>query len=276
MRKNQKLIRKHRSNIKSFKISDFEVGSGNPLFFIAGPCVVEDISICVDIIDTMSELCKRYGINYIFKASYDKANKTIKNSYRGPGWQEGIAFLEKIKSMRDVAILTDVHEKEQCIHASEVADVLQIPALLSKQIDLIVEAAKTGCAINIKRGQFTQPAEANNVISRLNDYGYDKITITDRGYIFGYGTLISDMRSLQIMSLFKAPVIFDGSHAVHGNDTIIEGTNLNHRDFIRPLVRSAVANGVDGIFLEVHPEPDTALSDSIGTFPLRQIEPLLR
>ena len=268
--------REHRSIIQSYSIDNIKVGGDNQLFLIAGPCLVEDVDMCVDIIDVATEVCNKYNVNFIFKASYDKANKTIKNSYRGPGWKAGINILEKIKSKRNIPILTDVHEKEQCFYAAQVASILQIPALLSKQIDLIVSAAKTGLAVNIKKGQFTPAWEANNVITSLTDDGYNKIMITDRGYVFGYGNLISDMRALQIMTQFKVPVIFDGSHSVHGNDAIVTGGNIKHRDFIRPLVRSAVANGVDGVFLEVHPHPDKALSDATGTYPLDKLDVLLK
>jgi len=273
---NDSYTRKHRSSISHYDLNSFKVGGQNKLFLIAGPCVVEDIEICLEIIDMATEVCEQYNVNYIFKASYDKANKTIKDSYRGPGWKEGLAHLEKIKAKRDVPILTDVHDIEQCNQVSNVASILQIPALLSKQIDLIISAAETGKVINIKKGQFTPPWEANNVISRLRDSGYEKIMVTDRGYVFGYGTLISDMRALQIMTQFNIPVVFDGSHSVHGNDTITSGGSLKHRDFIRPLVRSAVANGIDGIFLEVHPEPEKALSDAVGTYPLTKLDILLK
>jgi len=268
--------RQHRASINTCDVDGLKIGGTNQLFLMAGPCLVEDMGICFDIIDTIQALCEKYNVNYIFKASYDKANKTIKDSYRGPGWRSGLELLEKIKAQKDVPILTDVHEIEQCKHAANVASILQIPALLSKQIDLIIAAAETGKTVNIKKGQFTPAWEANNVISRLKDNGFDKIIVTDRGYMFGYGTLVSDMRALQIMTQFKVPVVFDGSHSVHGNDTIITGGHFKHRDFIRPLVRSAVANGVDGVFIEVHPEPEKALSDATGTFPLSEVELLLK
>ncbi len=267
--------RKKRSGIHSFGIADFKVGGTHPLYLIAGPCIVEDPEICYEIIDEARRVCTKYGINYIFKASYDKANKTIKDSYRGEGWQKGLKALEKIKAKTGIPILTDVHEREQCDPVAQVVDVLQIPALLSKQIDLILAAAKTGRAINMKKGQFTAPWEANNVLTRLRDAGYEKVMTTERGYMFGYQTLISDMRSLQVMSTFGFPVVYDASHSVHGNDTITTGTKFVHRDFIRPLVRSATASGVDGIFLEIHPRPDQAKSDATGTFPLANLDALI-
>ncbi len=268
--------RKHRSMIDSYELDNYKIGNNNSLFLVAGPCVIEDIEICIDIIDCAKELCARHNINYIFKSSFDKANKTIAGSYRGPGWKNGLNQLSKIKAKRDIPILTDVHEIEQCNPTAEVASVLQIPSLLSKQIDLIIAAAKTKKTVNIKKGQFTPAWEVNNVVSRLKENDFNKIMVTERGYIFGYSTLISDMRSLQIMSQFNTPIVFDASHSVHGNDTIVSGGNLKHRDFIRPLVRSAVANGLDGLFLEVHPNPDKALSDAAGTYPLSKLEILLK
>jgi len=270
-----KYKRSHRTQIKKVDMNGVLLGGEESLFLIAGPCIVEDISICTEIIEEASRICKKYNVNYIFKASYDKANKTIKGSYRGPGWRRGIEMLGEVKSITGVPILTDIHEISQCKPASEVADILQVPALLSKQIDLILAVAETGKVVNIKKGQFTAPWEANNVLSRMSDAGYEKILVTERGYMHGYQTLISDMRSLQIVSEYGYPVVFDGSHSVHANDTIISGTLLSHRDFIFPLIRSAVANGVDGVFLEIHPKPDQAKSDSIGTVPLYELDNLV-
>ena len=268
--------RNHRSLINMQRVADFQIGGTQPMFLIAGPCVIEDVGICVEIASEASRVCTRHGMNYIFKASYDKANKTIKSSFRGPGWQQGLAALAQIKAKTNVPVLTDVHEVEQCAPVAEVADILQIPALLSKQIDLILAAASTGKPINIKKGQFTAPWEMNNVISRLKEAGFNNVMVTERGYMFGYQTLISDMRGLQIMSQYGRPVIFDGSHSVHGNDVFPNATQLKHRDFIRPLVRSAVANGIDGLFIETHPEPDKALSDAAGTLALADLDALLR
>lgn len=269
-------MRTHRKNIQEIKIANFKIGGTNPLTLIAGPCIVEELSICEEIAEVSKRICDKYGINYIFKTSYDKANKTIPNSYRGPGWKKGLEQLSEIKRKIKIPIITDVHEKEQCELASKIVDVIQIPALLSKQIDLIISAAKTGLPINIKKGQFTAPWEMKNVITRLEKEGFKNVIISERGNLFGYQTLISDMRSLQIMSEFTRPIIFDASHSVHGNEMIIQNTTFVHRDFISSLACSAVANGVDGVFLEIHPEPDKAKSDSIGTFPLYDLENLVR
>ena len=268
-------LRIHRKNIRKIDCNSFSIGNGHPLLLIAGPCIIEDIGICQEIASEAKRICEKFGLNYIFKASYDKANKTILNSYRGPGWKNGLAELKKIKEKIQVPILTDVHEPEQCIEAAKIADILQIPALLSKQINLILAAAKTGKIVNIKKGQFTAPWEMKNIVNRLNQEGYSDILVTERGNMFGYQMLVSDMRSLPILSNIGYPVIFDGSHSVHGNSPINTSTTFTHRDFIAPLVRSAIASGVDGIFLEVHPEPDKAKSDAIGTFPLKNLEKLI-
>lgn len=270
-------LRSHRRNIRKVNCDNFSIGNGSPLVLFAGPCVVEDISICKVIAEEAKRVCQKYGVNYVFKASYDKPDKTIPGSYRGPGWKEGLNQLRKIKEEIQVPIITDVHEKEQIPIAAEFVDVLQIPAKLSKQVDLIWAAAETGRIINIKKGMFTAPWEMKNILTRLKESDLsDKILVTERGHVFGYQMLVSDMRSLQILSQFGQPVIFDGSHPVHSNDYIIKETNLNQRDFIPPLVRSGVANGLDGIFLEIHPEPIKAKSDSMGTMGLDQLEPLIK
>ena len=267
--------RTHRKNIREVSVGNTRIGGGAPLMVIAGPCVVEDQGICVEVATEIKRITDELGLGYVFKASYDKANKTIKGSYRGPGVDDGLNTLKAVKAAVDVNITTDVHEPEQCAEAAEMADLLQIPALLSKQIDLIKAAAATGKPVNIKKGQFTAPWEMSNVLSRLSDDGYENTMATDRGYMFGYQTMIVDMRALQIMSTFGKPVIFDASHTVHGNETILSGTEFSHRDFIRPLGRSAVANGVDGVFIEVHPEPEKALSDGAGTLALADVATVL-
>ena len=271
--------RKHRKNIKSLTVGNsnksFELGGGAPLMLIAGPCVVEDHGLCLEIATEAERVAKKYNLNYVFKASFDKANKTIAGSYRGPSVDAGLKALAEIKKDTESFIITDVHEPSQCNKTAEIADILQIPALLSKQIDLILAAGKTGKVINIKKGQFTAPWEMNNVCSRMEEESFSNCIVTERGYMFGYQTMITDMRSLQIMSELGRPVIFDGSHSVHGNDIIKSGTNLKHRDFIKPLSRSAAANGIDGIFLEIHPDPDKALSDSAGTLDLKNLDNLV-
>ncbi|TNE66507.1 MAG: 3-deoxy-8-phosphooctulonate synthase [Alphaproteobacteria bacterium] len=269
-------IRKFRSHIKEIQCGNAVIGGGRPLMVIAGPCVVEDKGLCAEIATEVKRVTDSLGLTYLFKASYDKANKTIKGSYRGPGVDSGLDVLKHVKAVAGVSATSDVHEPGQCEEAAEVLDLLQIPALLSKQIDLIKAAAATGKPVNIKKGQFTAPWEMNNVISRLTDDGYENTMVTDRGYMFGYQTMIVDMRGLQIMSSFGKPVIFDASHTVHGHDLISSGTGLKHREFIRPLARSAAANGIDGVFIEVHPDPDKALSDGAGTLALKDVEDVLK
>jgi len=269
-------IRKTRSHIRKVTVGNTVVGGGEPLLIIAGPCIVEDPSLCVEIAKEVKAVCNEIGTGYLFKASYDKANKTIRGSFRGPGVNRGLDILKHVKSATNVCVTTDVHEIDQCVEAAEVADLLQIPALLSKQIDLIKAAAATGKAVNIKKCQFTAPWEINNVLTRLSEEGFEDTIATERGYSFGYNTLISDMRALQIMSTYNRPVIYDVSHSVHGNDTILFGTEFSHRDFIRPLARSAAANGIDGLFMEVHPDPDKALSDGVGTVALKDVKEIIR
>jgi len=271
------MIRNHRESIRKINCEEYTIGGGSPLVLIAGPCVVEDFDICNEIAKKTKKICEKFGVNYIFKASFDKANKLQSHQYRGPGLEEGLSILKKVKEENQVMITTDVHEPEQCKIVAEVADVLQIPSLLSKQIDLVIAACKTGKPVNIKKGQFNSPWELNNLIRRLTQEKYHNLMITERGNVFGYQMMVSDMRCLQIISnLIKIPTIFDGSHTVHGNDYIKKESDLEHREFILPLVRSAIANGVDGIFLETHPEPEKALSDSIGTFQLDKMEKLVK
>ena len=264
--------RKHRRCTTMVPVGNFTVGGGSPLVLIAGPCVIEEMDICLKIIAECQRVCTKYGINYVFKASYDKANKTIAGSYRGPGRAEGMSQLYKIKEATDIPILTDVHEGYHCPIVGNIADVLQIPALLSKQIDLITEAASYG-TINIKKGQFTAPWDMENVIGRLESEGFRDVMVTERGYTFVYGDLVNDMRALEILSDIGKPVIFDVSHSVCG---MFRVAPYQTRKFIPGLVRSAVANGVDGIFVEVHPRPDEALSDAAGTLALSEVESLVR
>ncbi len=255
-------------------IGSITLGGRKPLALIAGPCVVESSDVMCRIADDIQTVTSKLGIPYIFKASYDKANKTIGDSYRGPGWMEGLESLRLLKQKTGVPVLTDIHTAEQVDAVAEVCDVLQIPALLSKQIDLILAAAKTGRPVNIKKGQWTAPWEMTNVVNRLSAEGYEDVMLTERGTSFGFQLLINDFRSLVIMKFIGKPIIFDASHSVHGAPTVGESVGGN-REFIPALCRSAVACGVDALFLEVHPEPDRALSDAQGTFPLGRMADLL-
>lgn len=256
-------------------IGSHTIGGRHPLALIAGPCVVESPDVMCRIADEIQEVTSKLGIPYIFKASYDKANKTMGDSYRGPGWMEGLESLRTIKQKTGLPVLTDIHTAEQVDAVAEVCDVLQIPALLSKQIDLILAAAQTGRPVNIKKGQWTAPWEMTNVVNRLSAEGYEDVMLTERGTSFGFQLLINDFRSLVIMKTIGKPIIFDASHSVHGTPAIGESVGGN-REFIPALCRSAVACGVDALFLEVHPDPDRALSDAQGTFPLGRMADLLR
>ena len=255
-------------------VGSIKIGGKNPLALIAGPCVVESLDVMCRIADDIQGITSKLGIPYIFKASYDKANKTITGSYRGPGWLEGLEALRQVKQKTGLPLLTDVHTEDQVKEAAEVCDVLQIPALLSKQIDLILAAAKTGRPVNMKKGQWTAPWEMTNVVNRLSAEGFKDMLLTERGTSFGFQLLVNDFRSLVIMKSIGKPVIFDASHSVHGSPVIGEKVGGN-REFIPALCRSAVACGVDALFLEVHPKPDRALSDAQGTFPLERMSELL-
>lgn len=256
------------------RVGSITIGKGHPLALIGGPCVVEEYSVMLRIAEHAKSVCAKLGIPYIFKASYDKANKTMAGSYRGPGPDDGLKEMAKLKKETGVLMLTDVHTEAQCGPAAEVCDVLQIPALLSKQIDLILAAAGTGRPINIKKGQWTAPWEMGNVINRLAEAGFENVMVTERGTSFSYLSLINDFRGLPVMRTLGRPVIYDGSHSVHGSPTI--GERLGHnRNLIPYLCRAAAAIGVDALFLEMHPDPDKALSDAQGTVALADLESLL-
>ncbi len=251
------------------------IGPSSPLLIVAGPCVIENLDTCRRIAEAMLEACRRQGLNYIFKASYDKANRTSSRSYRGPGQERGLQVLGKIKEEFKVPILTDIHQPEQAAVAAEVADILQIPAFLCRQTDLLVAAARTGRAVNVKKGQFLAPEDMAPVREKLIGAGNRKVALTERGTTFGYHNLVVDMRSLTIMRELGSPVIFDATHAVQlpggGGDR-----SGGRREFVFPLARAAVATGVDGLFFEVHPEPEKALSDGPNSLPLSDLPEILQ
>ena len=256
------------------KCKDFEVGSGNKMLLIAGPCVIEEASLTLDIAARLKEITANLDINFVFKASLDKANRTSHKSFRGPGNEKGLAILENIKNKLDVPVLTDIHDVASTQEIASVVDVLQIPALLCRQTDLVIAAAKTNKVVNIKKGQFLSPNDMQNVLNKALSAGNPNIMLTERGSMFGYNNLVVDMRSLPIMSSFGAPVIFDMTHSVQrpgGGGTVSAG----EREFIAPLARAAVASGVDGIFMETHPRPEEALSDGPNSLPLAEVEQLL-
>jgi len=250
------------------------IGPGQPLVVIAGPCVVESLDICRRIAGSVQAACVDLGLSYIFKASFDKANRTSIESYRGQGMAAGLTMLARIREEFGCPVLTDVHEPGQCASVAEVVDVLQIPAFLCRQTDLLVAAAATGRPVNVKKGQFLAPEDMASVITKLASTGNERIALTERGASFGYHNLVVDMRSLVIMRELGCPVIFDATHAVQlpGGRGTSSGGN---REFVAPLARAAAATGIDGLFLETHPEPEKALSDGANSLYLSDVRPLL-
>lgn len=233
---------------------------GTKLVVIAGPCVAESLDLCMDIAGYMKELCAKLDVQYVFKASFDKANRSSADSYRGLGLEGGLEVLAKIKNAFDVPVLTDVHESWQVKDIAAVADIIQIPAFLCRQTDLLIEAAKSGKVINIKKGQFMAPEDMKGAVAKVQKAGNDKVFLTERGTSFGYHNLVVDMRSLVMMRELGVHVIFDATHSVQLPGGLGNASG-GQRQFILPLARAAAAVGIDGLFTEVHPRPDKALSD---------------
>lgn len=254
--------------------NNFKVGAEQPLLLIAGPCALESEELARTVAGTMQEICSRLGISYVFKASFDKANRTSLDSYRGPGLDEGLSILSRIRTEMQVPVLSDVHDVSQVAPAAEVLDILQIPAFLCRQTDLLVAAAQSGKPVNLKKGQFVSPWDMENGVNKLRGAGGKKIMLVERGASFGYNNLVVDMRSLPVMRGFDCPVIYDATHSVQLPGGA-GGTSGGQREFIAPLSRAAVAAGVDGLFMEVHPDPDKALCDGPNSMPLDTIEQLL-
>ena len=256
------------------KLAGQDVGIDRPFFLIAGPCVIESPTLTHDIAGRLKEITTRLGIPYVFKASYDKANRSSRTSYRGPGMDEGLKILESVRKTIGVPVLTDVHEDTPLAEVASVVDVLQTPAFLCRQTNFIVNTASQGKPVNIKKGQFLSPWEMKNVVDKARSTGNDGIMVCERGFSFGYNNLVSDMRSLSIMRDTKCPVVFDATHSVQlpgGQGTASGG----QREFIPVLARAAVASGVAGLFMETHPDPAKALSDGPNAWPLARMEPLL-
>ena len=256
------------------KIGDYYIGGGEPLMLFAGPCALESIERCLFIGRTIKEIADRLNIPYVFKASFDKANRSSFHSYRGPGLKDGMKMLKKIKKELKVPVITDIHETYQAEPVAEVADVIQIPAFLCRQTDLLYAAAKTGRVVNVKKGQFLAPGDMRNVVDKLHECGSEGILLTERGASFGYNNLVVDMRTFPIMRSFGYPVIFDGTHSVQlpgGAGTRSSG----NREYVEYLVRAAVGVGIDGLFLEVHDNPEEALSDGPNMIYLDKLEELL-
>ena len=259
---------------REIPIGNFRIGGNQPLVLIAGPCVIESEEHAVMMAERLAEVASRAKMPFIFKASYDKANRTSEQSYRGPGLTEGMRILQKIKDRFGLPILTDIHEVSHAAIAAEVADVLQIPAFLSRQTDLLVAAGKTGRIVNLKKGQFLSPWEMSNAVEKVAKTGNDRIILTERGASFGYQNLVVDMRSFPILRKTGCPVVFDVTHSVQlpGGTGKASG---GQPEFIEPLARAGTAVGVDGVFLEVHENPAKALSDGTNALPLAELPGLL-
>jgi len=256
------------------KLINFTVGPDKPLFLIAGPCVVESEGLVLDVAGRLKELTARLGIPFIFKSSFDKANRSSQKSYRGPGMEEGLRILSEVKRQLGLPVLTDVHEDTPMAEVASVVDVLQTPAFLARQTNFILNVCSQQRPVNIKKGQFLSPWEMQNVVDKARSTGNQQIMVCERGFSFGYNNLVSDMRSLSVMRATGAPVVFDATHSVQlpgGKGTASGG----QREFVPVLARAAVAAGVSGVFMETHPDPDKALSDGPNAWPLARMEALL-
>jgi 2-dehydro-3-deoxyphosphooctonate aldolase (KDO 8-P synthase) len=260
---------------KLVKIGNVEVGAGRPIAVIAGPCVIESRESAIKHAALLKEAADRVGVPYIFKSSFDKANRSSIKSYRGPGLKLGLEILAEVKRNVGVPVLTDLHEKEQVAPAKEVIDVLQIPAFLSRQTDFVLAVAESGKVVNVKKGQFLAPWDMANVAQKIISTGNEKILLTERGVSFGYNNLVSDMRALVVMRELGYPVVFDATHSLQLPGGLGHASG-GERKFIPYLARAGVAAGVDLLFMEVHEDPDHALSDGPNSLPLAEFENLLR
>ena len=260
--------------VKEVHVGDIVIGNNRPLILVAGPCVIEGEESVISIAQRLKEVSRSLAIPLIFKASYDKANRTSVSSFRGPGLKEGLRILQKVKDVIGMPVLSDVHQVSDVSSAAEVLDVIQIPAFLCRQTDLLVEAGRTGKPINVKKGQFLAPWDMANVVEKINSAGNDQILLTERGTTFGYNTLVNDMKSLPVMRNLGYPVIYDATHSVQlpgGMGTASGGL----REFVPHLARAAVGAGVDGVFVEVHPDPERALCDGPNTLDLNDVPSLV-
>lgn len=256
------------------KLCGHQVGLDQPLFLIAGPCVIESEALALETAAYLKEVTDKLGMPFIYKSSYDKANRTSSKSFRGPGIEEGLRILQKVKDEIGVPVLTDVHEDTPLDEVASVVDVMQTPAFLCRQTNFIQNVARQGKPVNIKKGQFLAPWDMANVVAKAKEVGNDQIMVCDRGTSFGYNTLISDMRGLAVMRDTGCPVVFDATHSVQqpGGQGQCSG---GQREFVPVLARAAVAAGISGVFMETHPDPSKALSDGPNAWPMGQIEPLL-
>jgi 2-dehydro-3-deoxyphosphooctonate aldolase (KDO 8-P synthase) len=260
--------------VQPIQFGGLTVGGGAPLLLIAGPCVIESESHAVETALAVRDIARRAGVPYVFKASYDKANRTSGGSFRGPGLGEGLRVLARVREAAHIPILTDIHEPSQAAPVAEVADVLQIPAFLSRQTDLLRAAAQTGRVVNIKKGQFLAPSDMRHAIAKVVDAGNPRVIVTERGFSFGYNNLVVDMRAFPILRSFGYPVVYDVTHSLQLPGAG-DGVTAGQAQFIEPLASAGVAAGVDGVFLEVHERPESAMSDAQNALRLDLLEPLL-
>jgi len=260
---------------KEINISEkIKIGGDNNLLLIAGPCVIESEELVMEVASRVKEITSELGIDFIFKASFDKANRSSIHSYRGPGLDEGLKILKKVKEKHNLLITTDIHESSQAEKIADVADIIQVPAFLCRQTDLLVAAANTGKVVNVKKGQFLAPWDMKNIVNKLIETGNERIILTERGSSFGYNNLVVDMRSFPIMRDYGYPIVFDATHSVQKPGGKGESSG-GDREFVYPLMRSAVAMGIDGIFAEVHPEPEKGKSDSSNMLPISSLKEIL-
>lgn len=256
-------------------IGPYRCGAGQPLLLIAGPCVIEDEAMTLAIARELKQVAVGLPVQLVFKASFDKANRTSVESYRGPGLEKGLAILRRVKQSTGLPVTTDIHETHQAGPAAEVCDLLQIPAFLARQTDLLAAAARTGRAVHVKKGQFMAPGDMKHVLNKLEACGCRNVVLGERGTFFGYGRLVNDMRSIPQMQALGAPVVFDATHSVQEPGGLGKATGGN-RAMVEPLARAAVAVGADGLFFETHPAPESAPSDGPNMVPLDRFGPMLR
>ncbi len=256
------------------KLGHYEVGNDQPLFLIAGPCVIESEALVMEVAETLKRVCTELNVPLIFKASFDKANRSSLSSFRGPGLEAGLRALERVRDTYELPILTDVHEDTPLDEVASVVDVLQTPAFLCRQTNFILRVAAAGKPVNIKKGQFLSPWEMDNVVTKARSTGNTDIMVCERGFSFGYQNLVADMRALPIMRMTGCPVVFDATHSVQ-QPGALGGCSGGQREFVAPLARAAVAVGVAGVFMETHPRPEEALSDGPNAWPLAKMRDLL-
>jgi 2-dehydro-3-deoxyphosphooctonate aldolase (KDO 8-P synthase) len=261
--------------VQPVKVGEFAVGGGSPLLWICGPCVIESRDHCLGVAGTLKSIADALGLQLVFKASFDKANRTSGKSFRGVGLDEGLKILNVVRRDTGLAVTTDIHERDQAAPAAEVCEILQVPAFLARQTDLLEACGRTGRVVNVKKGQFMAPWDMKNVVAKFAEIGNQRVLLTERGTTFGYGMLVNDMRAVPWMQETGAPVIFDATHSVQKPGGLGNRTG-GDRAMVPVLARAAVAAGCDGVFLETHPDPDNAPSDGPNMIPLGQLPDLIR